>query len=305
MSKKKMHEDYVAEIAKIHPNIEVVEKYINAKTSILHKCKIDGCEWYAKPNNILSGKGCPRCSKKERITHSEYVAKVAMVNPSIEVVGEYINVRTPILHSCKIDNYKWMAAPTNILQGHGCSVCVGNKKYEHEEYIRKIEEANANIEVIEEYIDALTPILHKCKIDGYEWIARPSAVLYGSGCPICNISKGEKAIANWLDANNILYESQKKFDDCKNVNSLPFDFYLSDYNIAIEYQGIQHYEPIEYFGGQESFKNQVLRDNIKKEYCQKNNIFLIEIPYYCNLDEELIKLYEIIKNKDIEKGVVV
>ena len=60
---------------------------------------------------------------------------------------------------------------------------------------------------------------------------------------------------------------------------LPFDFYLFKYNILIEYQGEQHYKPRKKFGGEEGFKNTVIRDNIKKQYCKNNNIKLIEIPY--------------------------
>ena len=56
------------------------------------------------------------------------------------------------------------------------------------------------------------------------------------------------------------------------------DFYLPDYNIAIECQGIQHFEPCEYFGGTEGFKKQIKRDKIKKELCNVNNIRLL---FYC------------------------
>ena len=62
MSKRKTHEEYVAEVAKINPNIEVVGTYIDAHTQVLHRCKIDGHEWPSRPNNILRRKGCPVCS---------------------------------------------------------------------------------------------------------------------------------------------------------------------------------------------------------------------------------------------------
>lgn len=64
-------------------------------------------------------------------------------------------------------------------------------------------------------------------------------------------------------------------------------FYLTDYNLAIEYQGEQHYRPIDYFGGKEKFEVQQKRDNIKRDYCKNNNINLLEIPYYKNVEEEL------------------
>jgi len=61
---------------------------------------------------------------------------------------------------------------------------------------------------------------------------------------------------------------------------LPFDFYLSNYNIAIEYQGEQHFNPIKGWGGNKTLERIQHNDKIKKEYCKKNNIYLIEIPYY-------------------------
>ena len=64
MSKRKTHEEYVVEIANKKPNIEVIGKYIDAKTHILHRCKLDGHEWYICPNNILGKNGCPVCGGK-------------------------------------------------------------------------------------------------------------------------------------------------------------------------------------------------------------------------------------------------
>ena len=80
---------------------------------------------------------------------------------------------------------------------------------------------------------------------------------------------------------------KKKFYDCRDTRQLPFDFYLPDFNAVIEYNGKQHYEPIEYFGGENSFKIQQLHDEIKKDYCENNNIRFLSIPYYSNIKEEL------------------
>ena len=66
---------------------------------------------------------------------------------------------------------------------------------------------------------------------------------------------------------------------------LPFDFYLHDYNVCIEYDGIQHFKPIEYFGGEEAFQKRQLNDKIKTEYCIDNHITLIRLPYTLSEDE--------------------
>ena len=104
----------------------------------------------------------------------------------------------------------------------------------------------------------------------------------GNRCPICNDNdtKGEKAIISFLEKYNIEFTKQKTFNDCKYINVLRFDFYLPKHNIIIEFDGRQHYEPVDYFGGEKAFKENQIRDNIKTQYCKDNNIKLIRIPYY-------------------------
>ena len=80
---------------------------------------------------------------------------------------------------------------------------------------------------------------------------------------------------------------KKRFIDCIDKRPLSFDFYVPQCNTCIEYQGIQHYKPVERFGGEEQFIIQQKHDMIKKEYCAKNNINLIEIPYWYNTDDKI------------------
>lgn len=292
MAKKKTHEQYVEEVKNINPNIKVIERYNGVNTKILHKCLLDDYEWQATPHNILKGRSCPKCSKHIKRTQDMYKKELSIINPNIEVIGEYITNVTPILHKCIIHNIKWNATPSNILCGHGCRKCANeilanSKVKSKKQYIEDVRKINPNILVIGNYVNAHTQIKHKCLIDGYEWNAKPNNILCGNGCPICNESYGERRIRLWLEKYNFAYEYQKIFKNCRNLKVLPFDFYLYDYNVAIEYQGEQHYKPIEYFGGEENFKKQQKRDNIKRNYCKNNKIKLLEIPYYKNIEEEL------------------
>ena len=79
----------------------------------------------------------------------------------------------------------------------------------------------------------------------------------------------------------------------KYCTMLPFDFYLPNQNICIEYDGEQHFKPIEKFGGQENLKNVQNRDKIKTEFCEKQGITLIRIPYTLNFKKipEFINQY--------------
>lgn len=91
----------------------------------------------------------------------------------------------------------------------------------------------------------------------------------------------------WLDSHGVKYMQQKAFDDCCDIKPLPFDFYLPEYNCCIEYDGEQHYRAVDYFGGEDGFKKTVAHDNIKNDYCKNNDIKLLRIPYYANVEEEL------------------
>ena len=100
-------------------------------------------------------------------------------------------------------------------------------------------------------------------------------------CPKCKVkSKGEIKIRMWLDNNNIQYENQKRFDDCRNKNPLPFDFYISSINTIIEYDGRQHFitKPTKCWT-KEALESIKKHDLIKNNYCANNNINIIRIKY--------------------------
>lgn len=147
---------------------------------------------------------------------------------------------------------------------------------------------NPNIIVLDTYINSHTPINHKCLICGNKWKTKPNSILFNkTGCPKCNESKGEREIRLWLDKHNIIYETQKSFDDCRDQRTLPFDFYLSEQNKIIEFDGEQHYKPISFFGGQPGFEKRQKHDIIKDNFCKSKGINLLRIPYNKNIEEEL------------------
>lgn len=117
-----------------------------------------------------------------------------------------------------------------------------------------------------------------CKEHGI-FLQKANDHLSGRGCSICRESKGEKQIRNFLIKNSIKFIQQYKFNDCKNIYQLPFDFFLPDYNMCIEYQGRHHYEPVLAFGGLIEFEKVKKRDEIKEQYCYDNNIHFIKIKY--------------------------
>ena len=180
-----------------------------------------------------------------------------------------------------------------------CKYCHTNLRSNIEKLNKSINEFNKTIFVYGEYINNKTPVHCKCLICNSEWMATPDNLLNEkSGCPVCKKSKGEMKISNYLVKNKISAIAQYTFDDCRNIKPLPFDFYIPKYNICIEYQGIQHYNPTNFQDRKDvnlsnkMFERVKINDSIKKEYCKQNGIKLIEIPYW-----EFNNIENILKNK--------
>lgn len=107
----------------------------------------------------------------------------------------------------------------------------------------------------------------------------------------CVVSRGNDILRKVLSSLNIDFECEKKFQELKDIDYLRFDFFLPKDKIAIEYQGKQHYFPQKPFGGEKQFKKQIEHDNLKRKFCEENQIKLIEIPYwdYDKIDENYLK----------------
>ena len=110
-------------------------------------------------------------------------------------------------------------------------------------------------------------------------------------CPYCSRSKGNEKTANILNKYKIEYKEEYRFDDCRNKNPLPFDFYLPKYNCCIEFDGEQHFRPMGHKGGLEKFLIRKHNDKIKNKYCMYNHIKLIRISYWDigNIEDILIR----------------
>lgn len=92
-----------------------------------------------------------------------------------------------------------------------------------------------------------------------------------------DMSSGELRIKDYLERKGLEYEFQKKYDDCRNINPLPFDFYVPRYNLIIEFDGSQHYKNNGRFC---NLKTVQKHDAIKNKYCEDNNINMLRIPYW-------------------------
>lgn len=287
----KTHDQFVNEMMNISPNIKIIGKYKNARSKIECECLIDGYHWFATPDNLLRGTGCPKCSGRVQSTEI-FKERLKNIQPYIEVVGEYVNNSTKINCICHLHNFKFKSTPQNLLDGKGCKYCKSEKISKsrlmtQDEFENRVNTINPDIEVIGVYISARQKVLVKCKKCNTEFCVIPNNIKTRNHihCPSCHqkdsISIGEELIENYLSNHDIYFIHEYKYEDLLGVNGgqLSYDFYLPFYNILIEFQGEQHKMPVEHFGGEEKFRKQQEHDKRKREYASTHNIPLLEIWY--------------------------
>ena len=210
---------------------------------------------------------------------------------NIEVIGEYTGAKNRIKCKCIKHNHIWKPFAYNLLSGYGCPICgheqTGLKeRLSNDEKLHRMNILHPEIKVLKMGNTTNDKVKCLCKNCNNIWDATFSNLTNPcllTGCPICNNSKGEKRIQQILDELSIFYIPQYTFDDCVDIKPLPFDFFLPDYNIAIEYDGEFHYEEKwsdSRFTAKERLEYIQGHDETKTLYCIKNNIKLIRIPYW-------------------------
>lgn len=249
-------------------------EYKSMHTKVKIICKIHGI-FEQQPANHLMGQGCPICNSN-KLNREIFIKKSEKIHSEKYDYSlvDYINNGTKVKIICK-NHGVFEQRPNSHLKGYGCSKCRKLCITDFVERSNKIHYNKYDYSMVI-LIDTIKKVKILCPEHGI-FEQTPNRHLSGNGCPKCRISKGELKIINYLKVKNIKYEYQKIFDNCKDLYKLPFDFYLPEHNICIEFDGIQHFKPIEYWGGVKTLKYIQKHDKIKNEYCLKNNIRLIRI----------------------------
>lgn len=221
---------------------------------------------------------------RKAITNEVFVEKMLMINPNILFLNKYIQRTQKMKCQCKVCGHIWETFPCNLLNGCRCRNCLAliNRKT-HCDFLNEMKTIHPTITVLDKYINAHTKLEVSCNICNWKWYSSPDNLINNRrGCPNCTKSLGELSIQYFLDKYKINYIQQYKFDDLFGVcgGKLSYDFYISKYNILIEFQGRQHKKAIEYFGGEEQLKVQKEHDMRKRIYAKEHNIELLEIWYY-------------------------
>jgi very-short-patch-repair endonuclease len=314
MRKKLSQEKFIERAKQIHEDKYDYSKveYINIKTKVCIICPEHG-EFWQTPNKHLAGQGCKECGKKitkKKLANEEFIEKAKKIHGDKYDYSKtkYVDAKTKVCIICP-EHGEFFISPHNHLCGKKCIKCA------------TIERSNKHRNKQEDVIDK-AKIVHNNKYDyskvkynkmhekvciicpehGEFWQSMANHVS-GKGCPACKESFLEREVEKTLLDNNILFETQKQFNWLKIKKPMKLDFYLPDYNVAIECQGLQHFKSIPYFGGDEKFEIRKQRDIIKRKLCEEHGI---KILYYTTekieTDEKITNnLFELLDNIGYEK----
>ena len=317
LKQRKTTEKFINEIKELYGNKYDLSKvvYVNDKTKVCVICHEkdefgeEHGEFWATPNNFLTKRECPKCKKRAKITKESFVKKGNLIHKNkydyskaeVKGVDDKICIICHEKDENGIEHGEFWQTPYKHLIGRGCPKCGNIKKglSHRRNFDEIINEFNAIHHNKYNYgyseykgIDAKIKII--CPTHGEFW-QTPYSHLQGCGCPVCNESKLEKEIKYLLENNQIQYDYRiKRF---KWLCGLELDFYLPQYNIAIECQGEQHFKPIS-FGSKAKHKEDFLeviqeRDERKRKLCEENGVKLL---YYSNLRIEYP--YEVFEDKE-------
>ena len=290
---------------------EVIGEYQKNCIKIAMRHNICGYEYTVLPTNFKKGDRCPNCRYKKVSSKmkndNEYMKKKIkkVLGDEYLIKSNYEGYEKPIKIKHKPCNKIYETNPKSIfdgkISGGRCPNCIKqiHKLKTTEQFKKEVYDLVGDEYTLKEgceYINCDTKVIlihNKC---GNEYIVTPDRFLYGgTRCIHCKKdSKGVIKIENFLKKNNLSYEREFKIKECKNIRSLPFDFKINKKDgtfILIEYDGEQHFSSINTYGydKEETLKKIQFRDNIKNNFCKRNNIELIRISYkdYNNINKIL------------------
>lgn len=284
----KTTEEFILDAKKIHDNLYdyIFTDYKNSRTDVKIICKFHG-EFLQTPTHHLNGHGCPKCAGCEPLTKQVFIQRANKIhlNKYDYTFLEYTSLNNKVDVLCFVHGLFSQNA-LNHLNGAGCPSCSGSKKHTTESFIEKCKLTHGSRYdySLVDYTNNKAKIKIICKEHGV-FLQTPIHHIRGSGCPKCKSSRGEKIIRNILENKKIKFTEQKKFPTCKNIKELPFDFYLDDLDVLIEYQGEHHFEPKSnkrMFGAtnvRNAYSKIKHNDQIKLNWCIDNNKQFVTISY--------------------------
>ena len=288
----------------IEPENQV--QYVNSNTKYLANCG-KGHTWETSYHKLYSGYWCNQCNI-HRVFTIEEVREILAVKGWTLISKVYKNIYEKCHMICD-KNHEVVKPFALIRQNLWCAKCYNLRRGDTvriklEKYYEVAELIGYECLATEQPKNSKQKIQWKCDEGHIFEMSYDALVNKDSTCTICseklNQSKMEMQMCKVLDKYGLDYVLQKKFDDLRDIKQLSYDAFIPQFtdeypvSIAIEMNGKQHYEPIDFFGGQEKFKRQVYHDTLKTRYCIDNEIALIVVKYDENvaksIEEQLISV---------------
>lgn len=301
--KKLTTEEFIEKARKVHGDRYDYSK-VNYKTThekVVITCKKHG-DFEQTPSSHLQGNGCPKC-KREKLNKTQKATYDDIIKIFREIHGDkyayqdnfdFENMHSKIKITCPIHG-EFTQEINSHIRGRGCPKC--SKKFMDTEYFIECSNKIHNNKYdysLTEYKSPKEYVKIICSRHGV-FYQSPTKHLSGHGCPYCKRSLLEEKVDVILTEMSIDHIPQKKFD-WLGLQSL--DFYLPKYNIAIECQGIQHFKPLEIFGGESGFINRKILDEKKLELCEQHSLPLYYINYNEDIENKISKILKIYDNKN-------
>lgn len=262
--------------------------YVDAMTDVCIICPTHGKFWQRFGHHV-HGSGCPQCGElirlkkgeDRRLGEQEFICRATELhaNKYDYSLLNYVNARRKVNIICPVHGV-FSQTPDKHLQGAGCPRCVGFGRTTSD-FIAEAIAVHGELYCYDQtvYKNIKSHVCIECPKHGAFWqIAERH--LNGAGCPRCASSKLQSAVRSFLHEKQYVYVEEQKFDWMTDKGNLRLDFYLPDFKVAIECQGIQHFDAIDFFGGEDALEENKRRDLLKRELCEKNGI---KILYYSNL----------------------
>ena len=281
-------EEFIEKAKTIHDNKYIYSKvtYKSAHEKVLITCPIHG-DFEQSPSSHLQGHRCSKCSGNYTIKNiKDFIKKVTEKHSNTYNYSrvKFNSVNDVVTIICPVHGEFKQKARNHFRSG--CPKCGGSYKLDTKTFINKANIIHDNLYSYENaiYKNSSTKIEINCPYHG-SFLQLPPSHLKGHGCPTCKNSRGEFRIEKYLKLKRqVSYENQYTFDDCRNVYPLPFDFAILKENKMglVEFNGEQHYQEINFGHKKEIYSDLVniqIRDRIKKEYCENNNLPLLIIRY--------------------------
>jgi hypothetical protein len=295
------YSEFLGRAAKTHGSRYIYDEnsYKDFTTKMRIECSEHG--WFKqKPHSHISMRtGCPKCGILQAAKSNEK-GWGSVLNMFKEVHDDrysydestYTDVSSKMKIKCYVHGW-FSQKPYQHYSGSGCNKCAiievhEKQKIDFKEFKNRSQlKHGSRYNYSEgEYIDIFTPVKISCDKHGV-FYQKPRDHYRGSGCPKCQSSRGENSVRLILQRLGIKFKEQKTFEGLKYRSKLKCDFYIPSSKTVIEYNGLQHYEPISVFGGLKGLQETQKRDVIKYDYLARNNIKLIIVRY----DKDDIELY--------------